>query len=95
MGYTFGGYQTVDPGESTIFVIDGIDINVTNLKLVGTTTEGNTHGIDQGLQVYRSNMGGGANAVYTFTLGETYVNPEDGQIFEFAAGWTQWTASND
>ena len=95
VGYTFGGYQTVDPGESTIFVIDGIDINVTNLKLVGTTTEGNTHGIDQGLQVYRSNMGGGANAVYTFTLGETHVNPEDGQIFEFAAGWTQWTASND
>ena len=92
--YTFGSYKTVDLGESTTFVIDGIDINVTNLELVGTTTEGNTHGIDQGLQVYRSHIAGDANAVYTFTPGESKVNPEDGQIFEFPAEWTRWTASN-
>ena len=78
--------------EGAVFVIDGIEIDLDDLEMVGTTYEGNTPGISGGLQVYRSTVTGDANAVYTFTLGETHVNHEDGQIFEFAAVWTRWTA---
>ncbi len=95
VGYVHSGYAELPSGEGTVFVIDGIEINLDDLEMVGTTYEGNTPGISEGLQVYRSTVTGDAIAVYTFTPGETHVNPEDGQIFEFAAAWTRWTASSN
>ena len=32
--------------------------------------------------------------VYTFTLGGSNVNPEDGQIFEYPAVWMRWDAAD-
>ena len=92
--YVHTSYAELPSGESALFVIDGIEVNVTNLELVGTTTEGRAPGIDQGLKVYRSPIAGDADAVYTFTPGRSKVNPEDGQIFEFPAEWTRWTATD-
>ena len=92
VGYVHSGYAELPSGEGTVFVIDGSEINLDDLEMVGTTYEGNTPGISEGLQIYRSTGTGDANAVYTFTPGETHVNPEDGQIFEFPAVWTRWTA---
>ena len=92
VGYVHSGYAELPSGEGAVFVIDGIEINLDDLEMVGTTYEGNTPGISEGLQVYRSTVTGDANAVYTFTPGQSIVNPEDGQIFEFPAAWTRWTA---
>ena len=91
--YTFEAVRSVTPGESTSFVIDGIEVNVAVLKLVGTTTEGSPPGLDRGLEVYRSSIDGDSDAVYTFSPGGSQVNPEDGQILEFQAEWVRWTAT--
>ena len=63
--YTFSGYLIVATGEPTAFVIDGVDVNVAKLEAVGTTNKGNTSGLSERLQVYRSTVTGDANAVYT------------------------------
>ena len=95
--YVHSGSAGLPSGESTAFVIGGIEVNVNDLAVVGTTFEGRTGGLKDGLQVYRSSglvvPGSGANAVYTFTPGESHVNPEDGQILEFPATWTRWIAN--
>ena len=90
--YVHSGYAELPSGEGTVFVIDGIEINLDDLEMVGTTYEGNTSGISEGLEVYRSAVTGDENAVYTFTPGETHVNPEDGLVIELQASWTRWTA---
>ena len=93
--YVHSGSAGLPSGESTAFVIGGIEVNVNDLAVVGTTFEGRTGGLKDGLQVYRSSglvVPGTANAVYTFTPGESHVNPEDGQIFEIPATWTRWIA---
>jgi len=90
--YVHSGNTELPSGEDTVFVIDGIEIDLGDFEMVGTTYEGNTPGISVGLQVYRSTVTGDANAVYTFRPGQSIVNPEDGQIFEFPAAWTRWTA---
>ena len=79
-------------GEGTVFVIDGIEINLDVLEMVGTTHEGNTAGIQEGLVVYRL-KDDGTNDVYTFYRHEDHVNPEDGQIFKGRDSWTRWTAA--
>ena len=93
--YVHSGSAGLPSGESTAFVIGGIEVNVNDLAVVGTTFEGRKGGLKDGLQVYRSSglvVPGTANAVYTFTPGESHVNPEDGQIFEIPATWTRWIA---
>ena len=87
--YTHGGSYEAPVGEATTFVIDGIEVHVADLEVEGTTTEGNTHGITDGLQVYRSQTGD-TRAVYTFMAGQDRVNPEDGQIFKGRDTWTLW-----
>ena len=79
-------------GEGTVFVIDGIEINLDVLEMVGTTHEGNTSGIRDGLIVYRLKTAG-TNEVYTFRPGKDHLNPEDGQIFKGQDSWTRWTPS--
>ena len=88
--YVYGGYGEQPSGEGTVFVIDGTEISTDDLVRVGTTNDGNTAGILEGLVVYRL-KDDGTNDVYTFRPGEVHVNPEDGQIFEFPAVWTRWT----
>ena len=92
--YTFSSSLSVAPGEPTAFVSDGVDVNVAELEVLGTTTQGPA-GISAGLQVYRSTVTGDANAAYTFTPAQRTVNPEDGQIFESPAEWARWTASSN
>ena len=89
--YVYGSSAELPSDEGTVFVIDGIEINLDDLKMIGTTYEGNAPGISEGLQVYRSKVTGDANAVYTFEPAQSMVNPEDGQIFEFPAVWIRWT----
>ena len=87
--YVHSGYaEPADGGQ--VFFIDGTEVHVDNLEVVGRTTEGNTHGIQDSLQVYR-HKGLTTNDVYTFRQGEDHVNPEDGQIFKGRDGWTYWT----
>ena len=87
--YVHAGYA--EPAdEAQAFFIDGREVYVDNLEVVGRTTEGNTPGIRDGLQVYRD-KGGETNEVYTFRQGKDHVNPEDGQIFKGRDGWTYWT----
>ena len=93
--YFHSGSAELPSGEGAVFVFNGTEISMDDLEMVGTTYEGNSPGISEGLQVYRPTVTGDANAVYTFTPGETHVNPEDGQIFEFPASWTRWTASSN
>ena len=57
--------------------------------MVGTTHEGRTAGIREGLMVYRLRTAG-TNEVYTFSPGEDHLNPEDGQIFKGQDAWTRW-----
>ena len=93
--YVHSGSAGLPSGESTAFVIGGIEVNVNDLAVVGTTFEGRTGGLRDGLQVYRSSglvVPGTGDAVYTFAPGESHVNPEDGQIFEIPATWTRWIA---
>ena len=90
--YVYSGYAEQPSGEGTVFVIDGIEINLDVLEMVGTTHEGRTAGIQDGLMVYRLKTGG-TNEVYTFRPGKDHVNPEDGQIFKGQDSWTRWTAS--
>ena len=89
--YVHSGYAERPSGEGTVFVIDRTHINVDDLEQVGTTYEGNTPGIQDGLTVYRLKTAG-TNEVYTFRLGKDHVNPEDGQIFKGWDSWTRWTA---
>lgn len=89
--YVPSDYAELPSGEGTVFVIDGIEINLDVLEMVGTTHEGNTPGIQEGLVVYRL-KDDGTNDVYTFNSGEDHLNPEDGQIFKGQDVWTRWTA---
>ncbi len=59
---------------------------------VGTTNEGNTPGIQEGLLVYQL-KDDRTTDVYTFYASEDAVNPEDGQIFEGQDVWTRWTTA--
>ena len=88
--YVHGGSAELPPGEGADFVINGTEISVDDLERVGTTNEGNTPGIQEGLVVYRL-KDDGTNDVYTFTPGEDHLNPEDGQIFKGQDVWTRWT----
>ena len=88
--YVHGGSAELPSGQGTVFVIDGIEISFDVLDLVGTTHEGNTSGIQDGLTVYRLNTAG-TNEVYTFRPGKDHVNPEDGQIFNGQDSWIRWT----
>ncbi len=84
--YTDSSSLRVAPGEPTAFVIDGVDVNVAELEVVGASIAE--------LQVYRSTVTGDTTAVYTFTPAQRTVNPEDGQIFESPAQWIRWTAAD-
>ena len=88
--FVYDGYAELETDDALVFVIDGTEIAVGDLEVVGTTNEGNTPGIQEGLQVYRQRSGGAEN-VYTFTPGEDVVNPEDGQILSSRDAWTRWT----
>ena len=89
--YLYSGHAELPIGEGTVFVIDGIEINLDVLEIVGTTHDGRTAGIRDGLMVYRLKTGG-TNEVYTFRPGKDHLNPEDGQIFKGQDSWTRWTA---
>ena len=90
VNYVYSGYAERPSGEGPDFVIDGIKISLDILERVGTTNEGRTAGIQEGLVVYRLEYDG-TNDVYTFYPGEDHVNPEDGQIFKGQDVWTRWT----
>ena len=49
--YVHGGYAEVPSGRGTVFVINGTQIDGDDLEPVGTTHEGNTSGIRDGLTV--------------------------------------------
>ncbi len=53
---------------------------------VGRTLQG-------GLNIYKL-KDGEEGYVYTFEPGQSMVNPEDGQIFEFPAEWIRWAAAD-
>lgn len=78
--------EELPSGEGAVIVIDGFEINLDDLELVGTST-----GLPKGVQVYRSKVSGDANAVYTFAPARSILNPEDGQIREFPALLVRWT----
>ena len=88
--YVHSGYAERPSGEGTVFVIDGIEINLDVLEIVGTTHEGNMPGIQDGLIVYRLKTAG-TNDVYTFRPGKDHLNPEDGRVFKGRDSWTRWT----
>ena len=88
--YVYDGYAELETDETSVFVIDGIEIAVGDLEVVGTTNEGNTPGIQEGLKVYRQRSAG-TKVVFTFTPGEDMVNLEDGQILSSRDAWTRWT----
>ena len=90
VNYVYSGSAELPSGEGADFVIDGTEISMDDLERVGTTNEGNTPGIQEGLVVYRL-KDDGTNDVYTFTPGEDHLNPEDGQIFKGQDVWTRWT----
>ena len=90
VNYVYSGSAELPSGVGAYFVIDGIEFTMDYLERVGTTNEGNTAGIQEGLVVYRL-KGDGPNEVYTFNPGEDHVNPEDGQIFKGQDVWTRWT----
>ena len=46
-----------------------------------------------GLNIYKL-KDGEEGYVYTFTPGQSTVNPEDGQIIEFPAVWMRWAAAD-
>ena len=88
--YRYSGSAELPSGEGADFVINGTEISMDDLERVGTTYEGNTHGIQEGLMVYRL-KDDGTNDVYTFRKGEDHLNPEDGQIFKGQDIWIRWT----
>ena len=90
VNYVYSGSAELPSGEGADFVIDGTEISMDDLERVGTTNEGNTPGIQEGLVVYRL-KDDGTNDVYTFNPGEDHLNPEDGQIFKGQDVWTRWT----
>ncbi len=90
--YVHSGHAEIAEGAQA-FLIGGSEIQVDSLELVGHTTEGNTAGIQDGLQVYR-HKARETNEVYTFRQGEDHLNLEDGQLFKGRGGWTYWTAAN-
>ena len=88
--FVHGGSAELPSGEGTVFVINGIEISLDVLDVVGTTHEGNTSGIQDGLIVYRLKTAG-TNDVYTFRPGKDHLNPEDGRVFKGRDSWTRWT----
>ena len=89
MDYVHRGSAELPSGEGADFVINGTEISMDDLERVGTTNEGNTHGIQEGLVGFRL-KDDGTNDVYTFRPGEDHLNPEDGQSFEGQDVWTRW-----
>ena len=65
VNYVYSGSAELPPGEGADFVINGTEISMDELERVGTTNEGNTSGIQEGLVVYRL-KDDGTNDVYTF-----------------------------
>ena len=49
--------------------------------------------LQEGLNIYKL-KDGKEGYVYTFEPGQSNVNPEDGQIFEFPAVWMRWAAAD-
>ena len=90
--YTSDDVRTVTPGQPTVFVIEGMEIDAADLELVGSLAGAKTRCMDQPWEVYRSNEVVDAEAVYTFTPEYSIVNPEDGHISEISAVWERWTA---
>ena len=93
VNYVASGGAQLPSGEGAAFVIDGTEINVDDLELVGSTDESNTGypgATGAGLMIYRL-KGGETNHVYEFRPGKDHVNPEDGQIFKGQDSWTRWT----
>lgn len=90
--YTFEDVRTVTPGEPTVFIVEGVEVDVSNLELVGKIAESDTRCVDQVMDVYRSNEAVDADAVYSSTTEREIVNPEDGQILEIPAEWIRWRA---
>ena len=90
VNYVYSGSAELPLGEGTDFVINGTEISIDDLERVGTTNEGNTPGIQEGLVVYRL-TDEGTSDVYTFNPSEDHLNPEDGQIFKGQDVWTRWT----
>ena len=94
VNYVYSGSAELPSGEDADFVINGTEIGMDDLERVGTTNEGNTAGIREGLAVYRL-KDDRTNDVYTFRPGKDHVNPEDGQIFEGQDVWTRWTTRQE
>ena len=93
VNYVASGGAQLPSGEGAVFVIDGTEISVDDLELVGSTDESNTGypgATGAGLMIYRL-KDGETNHVYEFRPGKDHVNPEDGQIFEGQDVWTRWT----
>ena len=90
VNYVYSGSAELPLGEGADFVINGTEISIDDLERVGTTNEGNTPGIQEGLVVYHL-KDDRTNDVYTFYPGEDHLNPEDGQIFKGQDVWTRWT----
>ena len=97
VNYVYGGSAELPSGEGADFVIDGTEISMDDLERVGTTNEGNTAGIREGLVVYRL-KDDGTNDVYTLTPGRSIQDEgEDGHTIRFItieAEWMRWIASN-
>lgn len=91
--YVHSTYADSLSGQGTVFfVIEGTEITVDDLELVGTTNEGNAPGIRDGLKVYRLSDGG-TDEVYTFIPGQDAVNPEDGRVLKGRDTLTRWSPS--
>ena len=84
-----------------------VDLNHDNPELTLSEIKGRVEtesqiGVDEsavgrvlqvGLNIYKLKDGEEGH-VYTFTPGQSNVNPEDGQIFEFPAVWMRWAAAD-
>ena len=74
---------------------EAANLNENDLELVGATTESNllAPGSGKSLDIYKLNDRE-EGYVYTLQPGQSHVNPEDGQIFEFPAVWMRWTPAD-
>lgn len=88
--YTYNAHHVV-VGDSTTFAIDGFNVEVAKLEVVGTTTLG-PGSIGEGIIVFQSPANTGESMVYTFNPEERKTNPEDGLIIQLLAEWVQWIA---
>lgn len=91
--YTFADVRTVNPGQTTTFDVNGTDVGIGDLALVGSTKAGVSRCIDDVSEVYRSNITGDSDSMYTFMPESSTVNPEDGAVLMSPAEWVRWTAT--